>query len=104
MLEILNTNRLAGAALIAPVVNYWWSGFPANLSHEAYKKQLPADQWAVRVAHYAPWLTYWWNTQKLFPPSNLIACGLDLLSPPDKLLMPKIEARRIYKVIRFLKP
>ncbi|XP_057477047.1 uncharacterized protein LOC130764748 isoform X2 [Actinidia eriantha] len=46
--------RLAGATLIALVVNYWLPGFPANLSKEAYYKQFPQDQWALRVAHYAP--------------------------------------------------
>ena len=28
--------RLAGAALLAPVVNYWWKGFPAKLCNHAY--------------------------------------------------------------------
>ncbi|KAM1027291.1 hypothetical protein ACFX2A_041073 [Malus domestica] len=66
-------HRLAGAALIAPVINYWWPGLPANLSSYAYKKQLPQDQWAVRVTHYIPWLTYWWNTQKFFPSSSVVS-------------------------------
>ncbi|CAL5363346.1 unnamed protein product [Camellia sinensis] len=66
-------HRLAGATLVAPVVNYWLPGFPAHLCNEAYYEQFPQDQWAVRVAHYAPWLTYWWNTQKWFPASSVIA-------------------------------
>lgn len=104
MLWNLNFDRLAGAALICPVVNYWWSGFPANLSHEAYKEQLAADQWAVRVAHYAPWLMYWWNTQKLFPPSNVIAHNPAILSPTDKkLLHSNFQARQFYEVICSLK-
>ncbi|KAJ0101541.1 hypothetical protein Patl1_05898 [Pistacia atlantica] len=41
-------HRLAGATLIAPVINYWWPGFPRNLSTEAYNLQLPQDQWALR--------------------------------------------------------
>ncbi|KAE8701065.1 germin-like protein subfamily 3 member 2-like [Hibiscus syriacus] len=49
-------HRLAGATLMAPVINYWWPGFPANLSEEAYNLQLPQDQWALRVAHYLPFL------------------------------------------------
>lgn len=76
-------HRLAGAGLLAPVVNYWWPGFPANLSKEAYYQQLPQDQWAVRVAHYIPWLTYWWNTQKWFPPSAVIAYRMDIFSRQD---------------------
>ncbi|CAN1844170.1 hypothetical protein LINPERHAP1_LOCUS37355 [Linum perenne] len=66
-------HRLAGAALVAPVINYWWKSFPTNLSTEAYNNQLPQDQWALRIAHHAPWLVYWWNTQKIFPSSAVIA-------------------------------
>ncbi|KAM7463805.1 hypothetical protein LguiA_031926 [Lonicera macranthoides] len=66
-------HRLAGATLVAPVINYWWPGFPANASTEAYYLQYPQDQWAVRVAHHTPWLTHWWNTQKWFPASSVIA-------------------------------
>ena len=90
MRDICKSNRLAGATLVAPVVNYWWSGFPANLSKEAYQQQLPQDQWAFRVSHYAPWLTYWWNTQKWFHSSSIIAHSTDILSSEDKKLWPKI--------------
>uniref|UniRef100_A0A7C9AMW5 AB hydrolase-1 domain-containing protein n=1 Tax=Opuntia streptacantha TaxID=393608 RepID=A0A7C9AMW5_OPUST len=82
---------LAGATLVTPVVNYWWTGLPANLSTEAYYMQLPQDQWSLRVAHYAPWLTYWWQTQKLFPPSSVIAHSRDVLSRQDRELMAKFE-------------
>lgn len=80
---------MAGAGLLAPVVNYWWPGFPANLSKEAYYQQLPQDQWAVRVAHYIPWLTYWWNTQKWFPPSAVIAHRMDIFSRQDVEVLSK---------------
>ncbi|CAN1844171.1 hypothetical protein LINPERHAP1_LOCUS37355 [Linum perenne] len=56
-------HRLAGAALVAPVINYWWKSFPTNLSTEAYNNQLPQDQWALRIAHHAPWLVYWWDKE-----------------------------------------
>ncbi|GAB4833392.1 hypothetical protein Ancab_031635 [Ancistrocladus abbreviatus] len=82
-------HRLAGATLLAPVVNYWWSGLPADLSKEAFKQQLQQDQWALRVAHYAPWLTYWWNTQNYFPSSGVIARSPENLSSQDKELMAK---------------
>ncbi|KAK4419368.1 hypothetical protein Salat_2349700 [Sesamum alatum] len=87
-------HRLAGAALLAPVVNYWWPGIPSNLSGEAYKLQPAQDQWAVRVAHYMPWLTYWWNTQKLFPASSVISHNPSVLSHQDNELMPKLFAVR----------
>ncbi|KAM0935107.1 putative alpha/beta hydrolase-1 [Dioscorea sansibarensis] len=64
--------RLAGAAFLAPVINYWWPGFPKNLSSEAYNKQVLGDQWALRVAHYAPWLLHWWMKQSWLPTSTVI--------------------------------
>uniref|UniRef100_A0A2N9H6U6 AB hydrolase-1 domain-containing protein n=1 Tax=Fagus sylvatica TaxID=28930 RepID=A0A2N9H6U6_FAGSY len=91
-------HRLAGAGLFAPVVNYWWPGFPANLSSEAYYKQLRQDQWALRVAHYTPWLTYWWNSQKWFPASSVAAHSTDILSHQDKELMAKLSERKNYMV------
>lgn len=84
-------HRLAGAALLGPVGNYWWPGFPANVSKEAYSQQLVADQWAVRVAHYAPWLTYWWNTQKWFPASSVIAHRPEIFSAADLEIFSKFN-------------
>ncbi|MQM21645.1 hypothetical protein Taro_054689 [Colocasia esculenta] len=90
-------HRLAGAALLTPVANYWWPSFPANIFKQAFYKQLRADQWAVGVAHYLPWLTYWWNTQKWFPISNVIAHDPAILSPADKPLFPKFAIREQYE-------
>lgn len=90
-------HRLTGAALIAPVINYWWPGFPASLNKEAYYLQLPQDQWALRVAHYASWLTYWWNTQKLFPASAVIARRPEIFSAQDVQLMSKLAVRQTDK-------
>ncbi|XP_051113906.1 uncharacterized protein LOC127239689 isoform X1 [Andrographis paniculata] len=87
-------HRLAGAALLAPVVNYWWPGVPSNLSGEAYKGMLLQDQWALRVAHYMPWLVYWWNTQKLFPCFSLLDFTPKVFSRHDLELIPKLVARR----------
>ncbi|KAL2899711.1 putative 2-succinyl-6-hydroxy-2 4-cyclohexadiene-1-carboxylate synthase [Bienertia sinuspersici] len=80
-------HRLAGATLLAPAVNHWWSGLPANLSAEVFNAQIQQDRWALRVAHYAPWLTYWWNTQKLFPPIGVIAHTPKIFSSQDKELI-----------------
>lgn len=80
-------HRLAGAALLAPATNYFWPCFPTNLSKEVFHRLLPQDQWALRVARYVPLLTYWWNTQKLFPPFSVIAYNLDILSQQDKELV-----------------
>ncbi|KAE9465405.1 hypothetical protein C3L33_02686, partial [Rhododendron williamsianum] len=89
---VCHFGRLAGAILVAPVVNYWLPGFPNNLAKEAYYEQLPRDQWAVGVAHYTPWLTYWWNTQKWFPASSVIA-QKPKLSPPDVKILTALLAR-----------
>ncbi|KAI3687769.1 hypothetical protein L1987_81472 [Smallanthus sonchifolius] len=76
-------HRLVGVGLIAPVVNFWWPNLPSNLTNEAYFRQLKQDQWALRVAHHLPWLTYWWNTQTWFPCFSLIHGNPATLSPPD---------------------
>ncbi|KAF7804306.1 putative alpha/Beta hydrolase [Senna tora] len=88
--------RLEGAAILAPVVNYWWSGLPANLTSEAYKQQKLQDQWTLRVGHYFPWLTYWWNTQKWFPSSSVIAHSPDILSRQDQEIVTKRPDRKNY--------
>ncbi|KAL0374887.1 UNVERIFIED_CONTAM: hypothetical protein Sradi_3404400 [Sesamum radiatum] len=93
-------HRLAGAALLAPVVNYWWPGIPSNMSGEAYNLQAAQDQWAVRVAHYMPWLTYWWNTQKLFPASSVISYNPNILSQQDReLTMKYFAVRKEYQAL-----
>ena len=64
--------RLAGAALLAPVINYRWPGFPKDLSKEAYYQQAVGDQWLLRVAYYAPWLLNWWVNQSWLPSPTVI--------------------------------
>ncbi|KAK9122774.1 hypothetical protein Sjap_012376 [Stephania japonica] len=86
-------HRLAGATLVAPVVNYWWPGFPRNVSKEAYNQQLLRDQLAVGIAHYFPWLTYWWNTQKWLA-SSAIVKNPDIFNTADKQLFPMLAERR----------
>ncbi|ONK57424.1 uncharacterized protein A4U43_C09F380 [Asparagus officinalis] len=81
-------HRLAGAALLAPV---------ANVSKAAWDEQLLPDQWAVRVAHHLPWLTYWWNTQKWFPASSVIAVRPELFSPGDLKVLSKFISRPHYQ-------
>ncbi|CAN1139946.1 hypothetical protein LINPERPRIM_LOCUS23738 [Linum perenne] len=83
-------HRLAGAALLAPVVNYWWPGFPANLSKQAYQQQLLPDQWALRVSHYTRCLTYWWNSRKWFPGSMVLAGNPQVFSPQDLEILSSI--------------
>lgn len=84
---VMETDRLAGVTLIAPVVNYWWPGFPSDISSKAFYQQFPQDQWSLRVSHHIPWLTYWWNTQKWFPFLTLIAQSPGVLSRQDSELV-----------------
>ncbi|KAK8956504.1 hypothetical protein KSP39_PZI001574 [Platanthera zijinensis] len=84
-------HRLAGVAIVAPVSNYWWPNFPPNVTREAYSKQLLQDQWAVGVAHYVPWLVYWWNSQKWFPTSSVIDHNPLICSPPDFQILASFE-------------
>ncbi len=62
--------RVAGIAMLAPVTNFWWPGIPAQEAKTAWDTQLLGDKLALRVAHYAPWLVYWYMTQSLFPTSS----------------------------------
>lgn len=88
--------RLAGAVLLAPSINYWWPGLPANLTKEAYSRQTLQDQWTLRVSHYLPWLTYWWSTQRLFPASSIIADSADIRSRQDRDLISRGADRKSY--------
>ncbi|KAI0499853.1 hypothetical protein KFK09_018061 [Dendrobium nobile] len=63
--------RLAGVALLTPVINYRWPGFPKSLFQEAYKQQHVGDQWTLRISYYAPWLLYWWMSKSWLPTSTV---------------------------------
>ncbi|KAL8483420.1 hypothetical protein ACS0TY_026211 [Phlomoides rotata] len=74
-------HRLSGAALVVPVVNFWWKSIPAKLSQEALGLLPVPFQWTFRVAHYTPWLVYWWMTQKWFP--NIMRGDVSIFSRTD---------------------
>lgn len=76
-------HRLAGATLVVPVINFWWPSFPPKLVHEEFRKQLKRDQVKLTIAHRAPWLVYWWMTQKLFPYSSIMQRHPILLNKRD---------------------
>ncbi|CAI0474753.1 unnamed protein product, partial [Linum tenue] len=88
-------HRLAGVTLLTPASNYWWPGFPSNLSTEALYKHPPCDYWSLRVAHYAPWLTHWWNTQNWFPILGAISKSPHILSREDKEVVAKLIAKGV---------
>lgn len=44
---------------------------------------LAPNQWTFRVAHHAPWLLYWWMTQKWFTSLSIMAGDMRIFSPGD---------------------
>ncbi|CAI0423532.1 unnamed protein product [Linum tenue] len=58
---------------------------------EALYQQPTCDYWSLRVAHYAPWLTHWWNTQNWFP--SLGATRPHVLSREEREVMAKLIAK-----------
>ncbi|XP_048532821.1 uncharacterized protein LOC125511481 isoform X1 [Triticum urartu] len=84
--------RIAGAAMMAPVVNYWWPGFPADLAAEVYNKQEVGDQWALRVSHYAPGILHWWMDQSWLPTSTVVAGTTPLPNKRDAEIRAKLKA------------
>ncbi|KAL8198186.1 hypothetical protein R6Q57_029953 [Mikania cordata] len=92
---------LAGAILVSPAVNFWWHNLPSNLTNEAYSRLLPQNQWSLRVAHYAPWLTYWWNTRTWLPSFSTISSAV--LSSTDKEIASKLFATMDPNMESFIK-
>uniref|UniRef100_A0ACD5TIQ2 Uncharacterized protein n=1 Tax=Avena sativa TaxID=4498 RepID=A0ACD5TIQ2_AVESA len=66
-------HRLAGVAMMAPVINYRWSGLPRGLVRQLYRQQPLGDRWSLRIAYYAPWLLHWWMSQPWLPTSTVIS-------------------------------
>ncbi|KAL9272855.1 hypothetical protein AKJ16_DCAP18938 [Drosera capensis] len=65
-------HRLAGVALVAPVINYWWPSFPQKLPDEALKRIPKSDARMLWISHHVPGLLFWWLTQKWFPSSEVM--------------------------------
>ncbi|KAL6976427.1 hypothetical protein U1Q18_025214 [Sarracenia purpurea var. burkii] len=63
-------HRLAGVALVVPMINYTWRSLPCDLTKDDYRKNL--SRWCVWVARHTPGLLHWWLTQKLFPSSSVL--------------------------------
>ncbi|XP_072999574.1 uncharacterized protein [Typha latifolia] len=85
-------HRLAGAALVVPVVNYWWPSFPANLSGHVFGNLLAGDRRTFWIAHHLPSLLYAWMTQKWFQTSQAAAGHPDIFPEQDKEVIRKREA------------
>ncbi|KAK3118409.1 hypothetical protein QOZ80_9BG0698640 [Eleusine coracana subsp. coracana] len=85
-------HRLAGAALVVPVINYWWPSFPAELSRQAFKKQVVPEQRTLWIAHNIPSLLYLWMTQKWLPSSAAAMRNPEIFSKHDVEVLQKIMA------------
>ena len=96
--KFLNTNRLAGAALVVPIINYWWPSFPANLTRQVYEKKLVQDQRTLWIAHHIPSLLYAWMTQKWLPTSAVIQRDPRIYSDLDKEILQKMEESSVVTV------
>ncbi|KAK0603800.1 hypothetical protein LWI29_008758 [Acer saccharum] len=84
-------DKLSGAALVVPFVHYWWPCLPANLSTESFKRLPLQDQMTFRIAHYTPWLFYWWMTQKWFPSLSIMSGNMAIFCPQDMEILVKLS-------------
>ncbi|XP_047328362.1 uncharacterized protein LOC124931833 [Impatiens glandulifera] len=83
-------HRLAGASLVVPFVNYWLPSFPDDLLKEAFQILLVQDQWTFRIAHYFPWLFYWWMNQKWFPSLSMMEGNMSIFCSKDLEMLQNI--------------
>ncbi|CAL8161938.1 unnamed protein product [Prunus armeniaca] len=63
-------HRLAGVALVVPVVNYRWHSLPDHLIKDDYRRKL--IKWGLFFAEFAPGLLRWWVTQKWLPSTSVL--------------------------------
>ena len=62
--------RLAGTALIVPLVNYQWPSLPYSLIKEDYRRKfLNLGLW---LSTYVPGLLHWWVTQNWIPSTSVL--------------------------------
>ncbi|XP_022731620.1 uncharacterized protein LOC111286092 isoform X2 [Durio zibethinus] len=62
--------RLAGVAMVVPVINYRWPSFPVSLTREDYRRSLV--KLLYWIAKHTPRLLQWWVTQKWFPSPSVM--------------------------------
>ncbi|MBA0857758.1 hypothetical protein Goshw_016799, partial [Gossypium schwendimanii] len=62
--------RLAGVAMVVPVINYRWPSFPDSLTREDYRR--PLVKLLYWVAKYTPGLLHWSVTRKWFPSPSVM--------------------------------
>ncbi|KAF8707072.1 hypothetical protein HU200_030301 [Digitaria exilis] len=85
-------HRLSGAALVVPIINYWWPSFPAELSRQAFKKLVVPEQRTLWLAHHVPSLLYLWMTQRWLPSSAAAMHHPEIFSKHDMEVLQKMMA------------
>ncbi|XP_047316964.1 uncharacterized protein LOC124920506 [Impatiens glandulifera] len=62
--------RLAGVAMVVPMINYNWPSLPKHLIEDDFRRNL--SRWTLMAANHTPRLLHWWLTQKWLPfPSSV---------------------------------
>ncbi|ONM42310.1 alpha/beta-Hydrolases superfamily protein [Zea mays] len=84
--------QLAGAALVVPIINYWWPSFPAELSKQAFNRLIVPEQRTLWIAHNIPSLLYLWMTQRWFPSSAAAMHHPEIFSKHDMEVLQKMMA------------
>jgi len=90
--SICRVCRLAGAAMVVPIINYWWPSFPAELSRQAFKRLVVPEQRTLWIAHNIPSLLYLWMTQRWFPSSAAAMHHPEIFSKHDMEVLQKMMA------------
>ncbi|KAJ0020519.1 hypothetical protein Pint_31899 [Pistacia integerrima] len=85
----LTDGRLAGAALIVPVINYQWPSLPHSLIRLDYRRRLVL--WSLWISKYAPGLLHWWVTQKWFPSTSVLEKNPVFFNHRDIEVLKKIK-------------
>ncbi|CAI0544309.1 unnamed protein product [Linum tenue] len=81
-------NRLAGAALIVPVINYKWRSLPQSLIRDDYRRRLV--QLTYLFSSYAPGLLHWWVSQQWLPSNSVLERNPVFFNPHDIEILKKI--------------
>ncbi|KAL8138972.1 hypothetical protein V2J09_004973 [Rumex salicifolius] len=87
-------HRLQGVALVAPVANYRWRSLPNSITKDDFRKNLV--KLTVWLLKHVPGLLYWWMTQKLFRPSNVMEKNPMFFNERDQEVLKKTPGFELF--------
>ncbi|GAV86736.1 Abhydrolase_6 domain-containing protein [Cephalotus follicularis] len=108
-------HRLAGVALVAPVVNYRWPSLPEKMIRDDWRRKLVGlSFWASK---HTPGLLHWWVTQDWLPSTSALEKnpvffndrdievlkkipGFPMLSKVMLLLQENLRLRKVFGTLR----